>query len=53
MTQDEKLVARLKGLENGLYEVKILVIDGRILFWVIPSPEEVEGLPKGIAEIPH
>jgi hypothetical protein len=47
MTQDEKLIARLKSLESGLYTIYVAVVDGKIVFWVAPeSIGSLEGFPK-------
>lgn len=47
MTQDEKLIARLKSLNSGLYNVCVAVVDGKIVFWVAPeSLGTLEGFPK-------
>lgn len=41
MTQDEKLLARIKSLD-GLVEVYVRVVDGEILWWVVEE-RKVEG----------
>lgn len=49
MTQDEKLIARLKSLDSGLYTIRVAVAEGKIIFWVAPeSIGSLEGFPKPI-----
>ena len=47
MTQDEKFLARLKSQEDGLYYVPVVIIDGKLYFWLPPElAGPVEGLQK-------
>lgn len=47
MTQEEKLLARLKTLDPGLHEIKVyLTPEGKIGFWIVVKSEKVEGVVK-------
>lgn len=44
MTQEEKLVARLKSLEDGVIPITICKKDGELYFWIVGIPHKIEGL---------
>ena len=46
MTQEEKIIARLQSLDNGLYSICIVIVNGEIEFWTEPEKYKVEGLRK-------
>jgi hypothetical protein len=50
MTQPEKLIARLESQPaDGLYEIRVVIVDGHILFWFPPELiGKMEGLPKSV-----
>lgn len=48
MTQGEKLIARLESQPaDGLYKIEVVIVDGKILFWLPPElAGKMEGVPK-------
>ncbi len=46
MTQEEKLLARIKSLEDGLTTIRIFKKDGQIFCWIVEPTQKVEGEPK-------
>lgn len=43
MTQEEKLLARIKSLEDGLTTLRIFKKDGQIFCWIVEPTQKVEG----------
>lgn len=44
MTQEEKLLARLKSLGGGLHEIQVYVSpSNEVVFWVVENTKQVEG----------
>ena len=47
MTQEEKFVARLKTLGNGMHEIVVYITpQGTLGFWVVENSIKVEGEQK-------
>ncbi len=46
MTQEEKLLARIKSLEDGLTTLRIFKKDGQIFCWIVEPTQKVEGETK-------
>lgn len=51
MDINEKLILRLNGLETGLYTVKILIVNGKIILYTEPVKDKIEGKVAGIANL--
>lgn len=52
MTQEEKLLARLKSLKGGLHDIQVYVSpQNEIVFWVVENTKQVEGERKEIHEV--
>jgi len=43
MTQEEKLLIRIKSLEDGLSTIRFYKKNGEIMFWVVESLSKAEG----------
>ena len=46
MTQEEKLLARIKSLEDGLTTIRIFKKDGQIFCWIVEPTQKIEGVVK-------
>ncbi len=46
MSQEEKLLARIKSLEDGLTTIRIFKKDGQIFCWIVEPTQKIEGEHK-------